>query len=196
MQKVYRKRFPPCDVSSLLIFNTNSHVRNKIIYFMIRECRHVAKWTFHHDARVTVRQRVNQLFVNICFHRYLQPGQKAGERRTAVRYRVAWEQHVLPTRRKIGVTKGKRLTLSSSRRHCPRTFKTRICHTWCVCRCRVAEVEIRGKRANSRKGSGGHLRLGHFVLSPPFRAPASCKEATYAPVGSSLYPRDCGCIVL
>jgi len=49
------------------------------------------------------------------------------------------------------------------------------------------------KEANSRRVSGGHLRLGHFVLSPcsVFTVVRRRKEATYAPVRSSLYPRDC-----
>jgi len=140
-------------------------------------------------------RRVNHLFVYICFFGIFV---EQSQRRTIVRYRVTRER---PDEAKNWRHRRERI---SSRWHCVSArLKRAYTHTRAMSRRRRRRRRLRrrksegkGEFANSRRVSGGHLRLGHFVLSPcsVFTVVRRRKEATYAPVRSSL-PSRLHCLI-
>lgn len=149
---------------------------------------------FTATTSMAVCRHVNHPFVYICFHCGVFVAQS--QRQTTVRYRVTRERPEAKNWR-------------HQKERVPRPHgdivSARLKRAYIHTRCLVAVGCGGGNRrerasgreeANSRRVSGGHLRLGHFVLSPcsVFTVVRRRKETTYAPVRSSLYPR--GCIVL
>lgn len=154
---------------------------------------------------VAVRRRVNHLFVCISVSTSV-----CSSRRTEGRTDRSLSRHSRTSRRDVAKNWCHQRKRGSSRRHCVRASKARV---YTYTRRDVSSpssspslgggrksAEGKGESGREEAGgvSGGHLRLGHFVLSPcsVFTVVRRRKEATYAPVRSSLYqPSRLHCLI-